>query len=531
MAVSQDGLDEQETTPQQMQTPMSFDRTNDQDYFGSENGTSDVPATPTGRVRRRASLSIRIPPTGASADTAFTALQYLPMPVLVLSSAKQILLANDAMARMLGIEPSAHDGDDEEDADGEDEASLCRTKTVTETLHGATLSQLGLDLLQGGNPVFVAWENFLDTVVNDAAKAQSATIQLNTFHNRAFGKSRSSSTNSHGRSPSLGSKSSKTEVYDAVVEVMFSTDRNPATGFPIASRLDAGNHAQAQMIVSVWATEDSQYFTLTFTASSGQSTASSEVSKSTTRTVSRHSTSLPSGLSSASSSASSGQPRSHHTTATNNSVTSNALVTSPRSIDFPPRGPPGKPSASSPSIFSKTNRLKDAILNTMNIPAYAMWKDESFGVPNKAAIRLLYPWIEDGAYDSSEQAQDFLSKFVIYNESFTARIPVEDFPIMRLMREQKGFDGYRIGMYSVKDGSRLLFDSTGQPITDEKGEFLGGLVMFKDVTTFARAIDKKQRENDNMFENICNSCPVMIWRNTPEGVVNYLSDRWLSYTG
>lgn len=107
-----------------------------------------------------------------------------------------------------------------------------------------------------------------------------------------------------------------------------------------------------------------------------------------------------------------------------------------------------------------------------------MWKDESFGVPNKAAIKLIYPWIEDGVYDSNEQARDFLTKFVLWNEDFTAEIPKEQFPIFRVMREHKSFDGYRVGMYSAKDGSRLMFDTFGEPITDEKGDFLGGLVMY-----------------------------------------------------
>lgn len=112
-------------------------------------------------------------------------------------------------------------------------------------------------------------------------------------------------------------------------------------------------------------------------------------------------------------------------------------------------------------------------------------------------------WIEDGVYDSNEQARDFLAKFVFWNEDFTSEIPQEDFPILRVMRERTSFDGYRIGMYSPKDGSRLLFDASGQPITDEKGEFLGGLVMFKDVTDYARTIHRQQKDNEMQFENLC----------------------------
>jgi hypothetical protein len=49
-------------------------------------------------------LSIRIPSGPSVTDVALTALQYLPMPVLVLSSEKKVVLANEALGRLLGID-------------------------------------------------------------------------------------------------------------------------------------------------------------------------------------------------------------------------------------------------------------------------------------------------------------------------------------------------------------------------------------------------------------------------------------------
>ena len=191
-------------------------------------------------------------------------------------------------------------------------------------------------------------------------------------------------------------------------------------------------------------------------------------------------------------------------------------------MDFPPRGPPAKASqTSAPTMFHKTTKLKEALLNSMNIPAYAMWKDESFGVPNKAAIRLIYPWIEDGNFDSNEQARDFLSRYTLYRGDFSEEVPLEEFPIMKLMREKQRFENYRIGMYSVKDGSRMLFDVGGEPIVDDKGEFLGGLVLFYNVTDYARTITRQQKQNEHQFEEICSLIPQMIWRTTPEGAHDY----------
>lgn len=506
--------------------------TTGQGYFDASGSEDEDTHQPYGR---RGSLSIRIPPPQAKCDMAFTALQYLPMPVLVLSSMKTVVLANEAMGRMVGIDlTSVHE---EADAEGIPLSRL-ESKDVqspSNVLYGTSMSALGIDLLQNGNPVFVAWEEFLDTVVDDASKVQSHATQLNQYRSRNEDVEVTPTDRRHGRSVSESSRFSqssgaRTEVHDAIVDVVFSTHRNSTTGLPLTGRVNSGNHIQAKMIISVWATEDEQYFTLTFTAASDSVTqVSSGGVKTTSRTVTRTPTSASalssgSGPSSGSSGSSPGGQRGGSSAPTSS-------VTSPSTSEFLPKGPPMKAHVSTPTIFSKTNRLKDAILNSMSFPAYAMWKDESFGIPNKAAIKLIYPWLEDGMYDTNDQARDFLAHYILYNEKFTEQIPFEDFPILTLMREQQRFEGRRVGMYSRKDGSRLLYDVLGEPILDDKGEFLGGLVVFQDVTGYATTITGMQQQNERQFEDITNMIPQMIWRTTPEGIHDYYSQRWYSYTG
>ncbi|KAI7278063.1 hypothetical protein KC345_g6207 [Hortaea werneckii] len=516
-----------------------------EDYFSADGSVGDARSP----GRQRHAMSIRIPPPQHKADMAFTALQYLPMPVLVLSSRKTVVLANEAMGRLFGVDPAAQldgSGLDSEDLSKVDSQEL---RSPTDVLYGTTLAQLGVDLLLNGNPIFVAWEDFLETVVDDASRAQSSLTQLNTFHPRGLEDEGQTPTTRHKRSTSVASSArlshvsgTRIEVHDAVMDVLFSTNRDPKTGLPLAARHEESNHVQAQMIVSVWATEDEVFYTLTFTAArqAPASASSSEAARSTTtRTVSRtpttFSASLSAGLSSNSSSGSNARRKSNQpdTPTTSSGLTSPQLAHHSHPLEGSlPAGPPSKSSgAAAPTMFSKMSRLKDALMNSMNIPAYAMWKDESFGVPNKAAIKLLYPWIEDGAYDSSEQARDFLSRYVLYRDDFSEEIPLDEFPIMRLMKEKQAFEGYRVGMYSAKDGSQLKFDTSGQPLTDDKGDFLGGVVMFHDVTDYAAAINRQQEENARQFEDITNMIPQMIWRTDPEGNHDYYSDRWFSYTG
>lgn len=537
------------------------------DYFsaqGTDDGFNDDTMS-QGSIssRRGANLSIRIPPAQLHSHMAFTALQYLPMPVLVLSSNKAVVLANEAMGHLLGLKP-----DDPSDEDADIDMSPIQqedsqdAKSATDLLYGVTLGQLGLDLLQNGGPMFVAWDSFLDSVVDDASRAQCSTTQLNTYRGKRADAddTPTGSSSHHGRSGSQSKAHTNrasgvhTEVHDAVVNVLFSTRRDPRTGLPVERvagiGANEGDHIQSQMIISIWATEDEQYFTLTFTAatnssdnSGSSSSSSSEPTKTTSRTVSRATTSYSnsvhseSGIDSGPSSNSSSHTghrsdkagRKHRHTSVRSPPTSN--FASPLSRDFPPRGPPTKSASNAPSMFAKTNRLKQALLNSMSMPAYAMWKDETFGIPNKAAIKLILPHAEDGEFDAQEQAKEFLLRFVLYKEDFSERIAFENYPIMRVMKSRAGFQGYRVGMYSVKDGSRILYDTSGETLLDDKGDFVGGCVIFHDVTGYARTISNQKEENERQFENICNMIPQLIWRTTPDGLHDYFNDPWYTYTG
>lgn len=92
-------------------------------------------------------LSIMMPPTPTTTSMALAALQYLPVPLLVLSSLKTVVLANEAMGRLLDLDRSAND---EKDRDS--------VQTVTDKLHGQTMSELGIDMLQDGSPIWISWE-------------------------------------------------------------------------------------------------------------------------------------------------------------------------------------------------------------------------------------------------------------------------------------------------------------------------------------------------------------------------------------
>lgn len=108
--------------------------------------------------RESPSLFVDIPTQPTMALTALTALQYLPTPLLVLSSLKTVILANEAMGRLLDL-------DADTELDSEDGESDGHKNYVAAVLYGKSLSQIGIDLLQDDRPVWVSWEvSHLETI-------------------------------------------------------------------------------------------------------------------------------------------------------------------------------------------------------------------------------------------------------------------------------------------------------------------------------------------------------------------------------
>lgn len=158
----------------------------------------------------------------------------------------------------------------------------------------------------------------------------------------------------------------------------------------------------------------------------------------------------------------------------------------------------------------------------------AMWKDEGFGIPNKALLRLLR---KDGTYAPGDQ-RAFLSQFNLWTEDFQREMVIDEFPIMELCRTRKRLEKRRVGMRHPVTGSRIVFEVNGEPIVHEQtGEFMGGIVVFKDITEYTKQIAAQIEENEKQFEYIANFMPVMVWTTTPDGLHDWFSQRWYDYTG
>jgi PAS domain S-box-containing protein len=157
-----------------------------------------------------------------------------------------------------------------------------------------------------------------------------------------------------------------------------------------------------------------------------------------------------------------------------------------------------------------------------------MWKDEGFGIPNKALLRLLP---KECSYTPGDQ-REFLDQFKVWTEDFQRKVELDEFPIIEVCRTQQRIGPKRLGMRHPQTGTRIVYEINGEPVMhEETNEFLGGIVIFKDITEYTNKIAAQIEENEKQFEYIANFMPVMVWTTTPDGLHDWFSQRWYDFTG
>ncbi|KAG6226021.1 hypothetical protein E4U26_002635 [Claviceps purpurea] len=451
-------------------------------------------------------------PTVTPGQLAISAMQYLPVPVLVLDDSKTVVLANEAMGRMMGLSL-------ETSSDG-------APATAFEQLRGKSLSQVGIDMLQNGHPVWITWDTFLDGLLQDISTRPTVSDTQQP---------ESDSTNSglatpRGQKPppitdtDTHQKPTRLPSQDAVVEVIVARKKMAKSSFDGLYMSQSSDHVYAKMIITVWEAEDEQtFFNLTFTSTTSSASSPTSSSKkftcnSNASESAEHEALAASNVSSVASSDDLNSPLFH----------GSGIITM-SSSPFPPTGPPSTSSHSStPSFLQKIILMKDALIDNTQMPILAMWKDGSVGFPNKAARDLLSVGTKmDVCMDGSE----LLQRWGLWDEHFTRKLELSEYPMAYLLCSETPFPSMRVGILA-SDGRRLVHDVLGEVIRDDTtGEVLAGVVTGRDVTVMSEAITQIKERDDERFKLICDTMPQLVWTATPDGRYDFFNTRWYSYTG
>lgn len=429
-------------------------------------------------------------PSLTTGQLAFSAMQFLPVPVLVLNSLKTVVMANEAMGTLLGMLPDHNEGTG---CDG--------TPDALERLKGQSLSQVGVDMAQNGKPIWIAWEAYLDSLAEEMATGRTqkpnGTEQDARPGQQVGDVTTTAEVSGDGNPPGHSQQ--------AAVEVIVSRrGRNKSVIEPRLINKADENQAFAKMIITMWeVTENQTYYTLTFTH-----TESTTSVRSTKRAVAR--TSL---LDAAERRVSFAASKTPSVSSSHGSSSSPSYQFSPSSISlsstpFPPMGPPfNKPLQSGPSMLQKSTIMKDALLDNTEMPILIMWKDGTLAFPNLAARKLMEC---DASLDKPFEDLELLSNWVLYTEDFSRRLDPMEYPMGILLRTQTPFTGMRFGLIG-RDGRRIVYNALSEAIRDdETGEFLAGVITCQDVTDMAKEIDQIKERNAERFKIICDTMPQLV---------------------
>jgi PAS domain-containing protein len=164
-----------------------------------------------------------------------TALQHLAVPLIVLDRSKKIVLANEAVQKILG------------EAD-----QIARPPLLYgSTLYKKSLDQLGIELLEKDNGEFNTLDAFLDTLANNLSRQQPAS------HIATGNQSRKMTDQGHN---DMGSQNCPNEASIDVMIIKAEVEESTIE-LPCAERTTT----YATMSVTVWELEDQLHFTVAFT--------------------------------------------------------------------------------------------------------------------------------------------------------------------------------------------------------------------------------------------------------------------------
>lgn len=428
-----------------------------------------------------------------------SAIRYLPYPLMILDNQKTLVLANEAMGRLLDIE-------DHEGVTGE------KTSMVG-NLWGKTMSQLGIDVLQNGKPTWIIWDSFLDAV----AREQDTEIESEKL---------SGPIKRDAESPEYVSRSTGTTtssgLHDTVIEVLISPAVISAT-YSENKGLKAApfRHTYAKLIITVWGLDEQRYFTLTFTNTDTPLRRPETLEGGPSKRRSQDPTVSPSH------SASTSAVLKHDSFPRRASIAS--AITNPTNLctsdsPFPALGPPSqKHLHSTSSSLQQLLVMKDALLDSTEIPILAMWKDFGLTISNKAARQMFHT---DPGLSDPKNGYDLVTTWHAWNEAFTVPLQAEEHPIVELIRTERPFTSRKVGIKD-KTGRKQTYDFAGEAIRDETtGEFLAGMVTARNITQMTEEIRDMKAKDEQRFQLICASMPQMIWTSTPEGMAEWFSERW-----
>ncbi|KAH8593804.1 hypothetical protein B0O99DRAFT_514983 [Bisporella sp. PMI_857] len=174
-------------------------------------------------------------------------------------------------------------------------------------------------------------------------------------------------------------------------------------------------------------------------------------------------------------------------------------------------------------------RIKQAIFDSSETLGFIISADGKFYLANKKARKVIGNALGGvhGADGDSVRAG-----LKIWNETFTRRLDQTEYPGIKVIRKRKPFTNYRCGFEHHITKEKIVMSVNGECLySDDTGEFIGGVCWCYDLQNYNDYVSMEQKRMIASHETICNLMPHLVWTTTPEGLCDYYSDGWCTFTG
>ena len=124
------------------------------------------------------------------------------------------------------------------------------------------------------------------------------------------------------------------------------------------------------------------------------------------------------------------------------------------------------------------------------------------------------------------------SRWELWDETFTRRLPVSEYPALKLIQARTSFAEKKYGFRDPENNTRVRLDLSGYCLYEKSsGASLGGVVWRRDVSVYEHVTAQQNQEIEGDFKSWLDYMPSISWQASAEWNLQYFSGRWYTFTG
>ena len=142
--------------------------------------------------------------------------------------------------------------------------------------------------------------------------------------------------------------------------------------------------------------------------------------------------------------------------------------------------------------LGRTTRLMDAVFANIDDGVIACDPDGNYLIFNRSAERIVGTYLPDAAIDHRSE------RYGLYYPDGVTLVPSEQLPLTRALRNDEATDNVDLVVRNEHRPNGVRIRVSGRPLVDRAGHNLGGVIVFRDVTSLVRTEGELRRTTSEL---------------------------------